>query len=128
MTTPPQKPPRHRAPIKLMSKEEQSARSAQAEAGRLGRVAFHQRTGRDTCPYGADDPLRIAWLAGWDACKGRTHRFDVPAAEAEGNSAFRDGLRESECRFDVRSEERTQWLRGYERARGRKQKDDEKFR
>lgn len=101
--------------------------AAEAEAERLGRVAVHHRTGRETCPFPANDPRSKLWLRGWDKASKRHNRPDFPSAMAEGFRAFQDGLHEAECPKHIAQDRqlRELWRQGWEKARLAKEKYDE---
>lgn len=130
MAKPPERPARERP--KSMTRKEEVADAAAAEAERQGSVAFHHGKARDDCPFGEeDDPRRRRWLAGHDkASAGRKNRLDMSPTAAAGFRAFRDGLHRDECPADIKRDGKkwSEWLQGWERGERARERDEDRHR
>lgn len=102
----------------------------QVEAERLGRVAFHQGSSIEACPYVDSDMLRDFWRSGWGSANKGKDRLDMSSPEmARGYRAFQDGVREDECRPPYKRDaaRNNSWRDGWKKASDNQKKNDDRI-
>jgi hypothetical protein len=88
----------------------------EAEAARLGAVAYHQGKTIGDCPYHDGDPMRNYWTDRWTEVSKGQDRLDMAPIRARGWRAFHDGVARAECPWRRDNPNAAQWRVGWDDA------------